>query len=179
MRKVLLLPGWMTSIKLYEKYNDFNICFGELNEEDFNADYVIGVSLGAMVALRDIKKIKGKVILINPPLPKKNFFVWFVHWIKYIKNEGLFLERQKFTTNPIKYIWELFKCIKLLSIDFCKTLDNVSLDKVTVIRGKSDIFFCDEESVKFLRSKDIRVVEFEGGHNLSPEMEKTMNSLTL
>lgn len=178
MKKVLLLPGWMTSIRLYKQYEDFYIRFGGLNETDIDADYVIGVSLGAIVALRDIEKIKGKVILINPPVPKKSFFTWFVRWLRYISSEGLFLERQKFTMNPIKYISELIKCIKLLSIDFSRTLD-IYRDKITVIRAKGDKFFCDGESVKFLKSKNINVVEFDGGHNLSQEMEETMDSLTV
>src|SRR3989338_9439223 len=157
MKKVLLLAGWMMSIKLYEQYTDLGILFGELDQEGFEVDYVIGFSLGAIVALRDIKKIKGKIILVNPPLPKKNFFVWFVRWIRYIKYEGLFLERQKFTINPFKYIWELLKCIKLLGIDFSDTLENIPKDKITVLRGKGDRFFCDDEAVEFLRSKGIHV----------------------
>ncbi len=177
MKKVLLLPGWVTSIKLFQVYKDFYIRFGKLNETDLNADYLIGVSLGAMIALRDVDKIKGRIILINPPLPKKNFFIWFVRWLKYLKAEGLFWKRQKFTTDPIKYILELVKCINLLSIDFSITLDNLVKDKIVVIRGKQDKFFCDDEAVEFLHSKNIKIVEFDGGHNLSLKMEETMINL--
>jgi hypothetical protein len=180
MKKVLLLPGWMNFIKLYKTdRSDFTICFGKLDEQSNSADYVIGVSLRAIVALRDINQIKGKVILINPPLPKRNFFVWFVRWLKYVANEGVFLERQSFTLNPIKYSLELIKCIKLLNIDFSKTLDAIPKEKLLVIRGKDDRFFCDERAVKFLRAKNIRLVEYNGGHNLSEELERTMDSLTV
>ncbi len=177
MKKILLLPGWMTWIKLYKQYDNFYVRFGKLNNEDFNANYVIGVSLGAMIALRDSKKIEGKIILINPPVPKKNFFIWFLRWTQYLRKEGLFWERQRFTTNPIKYTAELFRCIKLLSFDFSNTLDNISKEKIVVIRGKYDTFFCDDEAVKYLRAKNIKVVEYEGGHNLSEKMEDTMDSL--
>lgn len=177
MKKVLLLPGWMTSIKLYKQYTDLYICLGKLGKESLSAQYVIGVSLGALVVLRDIKNIKGKVILINPPVPKRSFVAWFSRWLKYMRAEGLFFERQSFTVNPIKFVLELANCIKLLNIDFSSTLDNVPKDKITVIRGKDDVFFCDSEAVNFLHSKNIHVMEFEGGHNLCKEMEETMNNL--
>ena len=167
----------MTSIKLYRQYNDMNICFGRLDNESLSADYVIGVSLGAMAALKDIKNIKGKVILVNPPLPKKNFFTWIRRWLRYVKIEGLFLKRQKFTVNPVKFFVELVNCIRLMSLDFSPTFENVPKDKIIVVKGKDDTFFCDDEAVKFLRSKNVKVVEFEGGHNLSPKMEETMNNL--
>jgi len=180
MKKVLVLPGWMTGVKLYKNnIEDFYVCLGKLDEKSLSADYIVGNSLGALVVLQDISKTKGKVILVNPPLPKRNFFVWLARWLKYVKNDGLFLERQKFTINPIKFILELIHCIRLLNIDFSKTLDNISENKITVVRAKNDIYFCDEEAVKFLHSKNIRIVEFDSGHNLSQEMEDTINSLTV
>ena len=176
MKKILLLPGWMTYIKLYKKHDNFRICFGKMDKESFSADYVVGVSLGTLVVLRDIRKIKGKIILINPPLPHKSFFVWFKHWLRFVKDEGLFWERQKFTLNPVKFLTELARCIKLLNIDFSNTLDTFR-DKITVLRGKEDVFFCNDEAVRFLLSKNIKVVEYDGGHNLSKIMEETLNSL--
>ena len=134
--------------------------------------------LGALVALRNIERIKGKIILVNPPLPRRNFFIWFVQYVKYLTHEGLFLERQKFTINPVKFIIELVHCSKLLDIDFSNVLD-LYKDKITVIRGKNDRFFCDNKAVDFLRLKNIKLVEFNGGHNLSVEMERTMTSLTI
>ena len=179
MKKILVLPGWMTGIKFYEdKDYGFDVCLGELGKSSDLTDYVVGVSLGALVVLRDIDQIKGKIILINPPLPKRNFFVWFGLYLKYLKNEGLFLERQKFTINPVKFILELGRCIKLLDMDFSKALI-LSGDKITVIRGRKDRFFCDDKAVAFLNSKNIKVVEFNGGHNLSLEMEKTMVGLMI
>ena len=141
------------------------------------ANYVIGVSLGALIALRDIENIKGKIILINPPVPKRSIMIWFVQWVKFVVSDGLFLERQKFTVNPIRYISGIIDYIKLLSVDFSKTLDNISQDKITVIRGKNDTFFCDEFSVSFLHSKNIKVIEVESGHNWNEEIEKTLDNL--
>jgi len=62
MKKVLLLPWWMTSVKLYKNNIDnFDVCIGKLNEKALSVKYVIGISLGALVALKEIKNIKGKV----------------------------------------------------------------------------------------------------------------------
>src|SRR6266496_1585003 len=104
MKKVLLLPGWMTSVRLYKNsISDFTVHIGKLNKESVSADYVIGVSLGALVVLRDIKKIRGKVILVNPPVQRKSFATWVLRWLMYVKSEGLFLKRQTFTLNPITF----------------------------------------------------------------------------
>lgn len=178
MKNVLLLPVWMTSLKLYKNNNsDYNICLGKLDQEAFSAKYVIGFSLGALVALRDIKNIQDKIILINPLVPKRGVTSWLVQWVKFVTSEGLFLERQNFTSNPIRYIFGLKECIELINIDFSKTLNNVFEDKVTVIRGKRDVFYCDEFAVSFLHSKNINVIEVDAGHNWNEEIEKTLNNL--
>lgn len=178
MKNVLLLPGWMTSLKLYSgNASDFTICLGKLNEKALFAEHVVGFSLGALIALRDIKNIRGRIILINPLVPKRNITVWFIRWVNFVMHEGLFLEIQKFTVNPMRYVSEFVNCVKLLNIDFSRTLDNISQDKVTVIRGKNDKFFCDDLAVNFLRSKNIEVVEVNAGHNWSEEIEKTLNNL--
>ena len=129
MKKVLLLPGWMTALRLYKNdVDDFDVYFGGLDEKSFSADYVVGLSLGAIIALYNIEKIKGKVILVNPPLPKRSLFRWLIKWVKYMVEEGLFLKRQKLTINPIRYTKALITCIKLLSVDFSNILDNVPKD---------------------------------------------------
>lgn len=176
MKKVLLLPGWMTALKLYKNYsNDFSISFGKLSKEDLSADYVIGLSLGALVALTYADDIKGKMILINPPVPKRNFSTWFTHLLKYIKTEGLFLQRQHFTNNPIKFISEFSKCVGLLRKDFSNVLYLYN-EKIFVIRSKEDAFFCDQLAFNFLDSKDVKIAEIDGGHNWNEKMEDAMNS---
>lgn len=167
----------MTSLKLYRDDSDFYLRTGKLDEKSLSANYVIGLSLGALVSLRCIENIKGNIILINPLVPKRNIVVWFIRWVKYVMHEGFFLEIQKFTVNPMRYLSELVNCVKLLNIDFSKTLGDVPKDKITVIRGKNDKFFCDDLAVNFLRSKNIEVVEVNAGHNWNEEIEKTLNNL--
>ncbi|MCX6765437.1 MAG: hypothetical protein NT136_00480 [Candidatus Moranbacteria bacterium] len=177
LKKILLLSGWMTDLKLYRKYDDLTIQVSKLSSESEKIDYIIGLSLGALIALREWNK-SGKLILINPPLPKRNIFVWLGKWIKFILSEGLFLERQKFTKNPFRFITEIIKCVKLLSVDFSKVLDNIPEDKLVVIKGKNDNYFCDQKAVEFMRSKNITVIEVENaGHNWCEEIEKTVNKL--
>ncbi len=177
MRNVLVLPGWMTSLTLYENANDFEVCIGRLSEKSFAADHVIGISLGALVVLREAPHLQGRVILINPPLPKRNIFAWFFRWMNYVLHEGLFFQRQKFTTNPFLFCRELVGYIQLLTVDFSGNLDSLSAGKIVVIRGKNDRFFCDNETSDFLRSKNIELIEVDGGHNWCEAIEKAMSGL--
>src|SRR3989344_769291 len=137
MKKILLLPGWMRDLKLYGTESDFDIRIGKLDEEAVRADYVIGKSLSALVVLQNINRIKGRVILVNPPLPKRNILTWFIHWMRFVATEGLFFERQKFTRNPIRFISTFMGCIKILGIDFSETLERIPKERITVIRGKN------------------------------------------
>lgn len=179
MKKVLVLPGWMTSLKLYKNnINDFDMSFGKLSQETQQADYVIGVSVGSLVVLKEINHLKGKIILINPPLPKRNIFIWFLQWVKYIIG-GLFVQRQKFTLNPIRWLVEIIRCTKLLGTDFSYELTAFSKDRLIIIRSKSDNYFCDQSAVNFLRSKNIKVVEIEGGHNWNQNTEEEMIKLAV
>ncbi|HRZ34036.1 MAG TPA: alpha/beta hydrolase [Candidatus Moranbacteria bacterium] len=172
--KILLLPGWMTGLKLYGKYDNLSMQFGKI-DTDAEDVCIIGLSLGALVALRDWNG-KGKLILVNPPLPKRNVLIWLIRWSKFILSEGLFLERQKFTKNPFKYIIEIVRCVKLLLVDFSKRLDEIPKENLTMFRGRNDDFFCDDEAVQFMRSKGFQVIEIENcGHNWSENIEKALN----
>lgn len=172
-KKILVLPGWMTELKLFEPDADLDVQFGRLNSKD-NDLCIIGLSLGALAALRDWEG-QGKLILASPPMPRKSLAHWFARWVKYIRTEGLFLERQKFTTNPFEYIIETVRCANLLRIDFSEKLDSLPKDRLVMVRAENDHFFCDEESVQFMRSKGIEVIEAENcGHNWSPEIERLL-----
>ena len=163
----------MTALKLYKGDYNLDIKVGDLDENATHADYVMGLSLGALVVLQNTSRINGKIILINPALPKRNILIWFIHWVKFITTDGLFFERQKFTKNPIKFIATLFGCIKLLNMNYSKQLASIK-DRLTIIRGKNDKYFCDDKAVEFINSKGIKLIEVEGGHNWSEEVEKAL-----
>lgn len=172
-KRILLLPGWMTGLRLYGKRENFSIQIGKREAENKD-DEIVGLSLGALVALRDCNH-NNKLILVNPPLPRRNIFIWLIRWCRYILAEGLFLERQKFIKNPFRYALEVIKCIKILRIDFSEKLDNIPKNNLVVIRGKSDNFFCDEDAVRFIQSKGFRVIEIENcGHNWCEQIENVI-----
>jgi|GEM_PF-2258778 len=179
MKRVLVAPGWITKVRLFKKHADLDIYYGRLDAEPSSADYVIGVSLGALVVLRNIEKVTGKVVLVNPPLPRRSLFVWLLRCIRHISNEGLLPERQTFVLNPARFLLELMKAISLLRTDFSKTLDAIPKDRIVVARGNKDIFYCDDKAVAFFRSKNIPVVEYEGGHNICEKLEDTIDGLTM
>lgn len=172
MKKVLVLPGWMTGLRLYKDGGDFEVNIGKLEEKNYSADFVVGLSLGALIALQDVERVKGKLILINPPLPKRSRAVWLLRWVKYMITEGFFLRRQKLTINPVKYIRAIIQCTQILNCDFSETLNRIPKDKVVVVRGNNDTSFCDEGAADYLRSKNIRVMEVPGAHNWNEEIEK-------
>lgn len=164
-KKILVLPGWMNYIKLANQNSYAGVWKGKINKNT-EADYIIGLSLGALVVLRDLNPNWKKIILVGPLLPKRSLPIWFYNWIKYILAEGLSLKNQVFNKNPLKFVVELFRCVRFLRIDFSKILDNIPSDKIVMVRGKNDEFFCDNKAVEFMRSRNIQVIEIEGvGHN--------------
>lgn len=168
----------MLTLKLYKgEIGDFVVDIGKLSEESKSADYVVGFSIGALAALTSINDVKGKIILVSPPLPKRSMWRWLVQWIKYATLEGLFLERHKLSINPFKYIFGLIATKKLFNIDYTEILENSPPGKVMAIRGKEDRFFCDQLAADFLHSLHIKVIEVEGGHHWSEEGERAINSL--
>jgi hypothetical protein len=169
--KILLLPGWMTGLELYDKSENLSVQSGTLDASDNDA-YIIGLSLGALSALRDWDG-KGKLILVNPPLPRRNIFHWFFNWVKYIFTEGLFFERQKYSLNPFRYALEIVRCVKLLRLDFSKKLESIPREKLVMLRGKNDRFICNDEAVQFMRAKGFLVIELENcGHNWCEALER-------
>ena len=164
-------------LKLYGNADDFDICIGKIDEGSLAADCIVGISLGALVVLREVPRIRGKIILINPPLPRRSVFTWFFRWINYVLHEGLFLQRQRFTKNPLLFFRELIRCKKLFATDFSKTFDFIPAGKARVIRGKNDRFFCDAQAADFLRSKHVEIIEVDGGHNWCRATEMLLRSL--
>ena len=80
MKKVLVLPYWMKGLSFYKPHPEITTRIGELQQDDFNADCVIGFSMGALIVLQSSFKITGQIILINPLLPKQNLLIWFYRW---------------------------------------------------------------------------------------------------
>ena len=167
---MLILPKWLVSIKLYDESWAFDVQSGSVPEHVGQDDCLVGFSLGALTILDASDRVKGRIILVNPPLPKRNLFVWLMHWYRFFMREGLSSTRQKFTKNPFRFIVALVDCARLLSKDFSPALKALK-ERVVVVRGKGDDYFCDDVAVDFLKELGVRVVEVDAGHNWSEEAE--------
>jgi hypothetical protein len=174
MKRILVLPGWMTELQFYNPANNFQLQFGKIDLPIEDDDVVIGISLGALVVLRESSRIPGKIILINPPLPRRNIFVWLYRLMQMMAHETPFNGRQKFTHNPFRFLIEIVRCVALLSANFDATLTALPKERLTVIRGKQDRFFADELTVRYLRVKGVTVIETESGHNWSEAIEASL-----
>lgn len=174
MKKILVLPGWMSSLELYDEGSGLQLQFGKIDLPISADDIVVGMSLGALIVLRESSRIPGRIILVNPPLPKRNIFHWFTALLRMIAAETPFNNRQKFTRNPFRYAFEVARCIKLLMTDFDAALDAIPKDHLTVIRGRKDSFFADQKTTAYLRKKNVEVIEVDGGHNWSEAIEQSL-----
>lgn len=174
MKKILVLPGWMRALQFYNPENDFQLQFGKIDLPVENGDVVIGMSLGALIVLRESSRISGKVVLVNPPLPKRSIFHWVISLVRMIVLESPFNNRQKFIRNPLRFAAEIVNCIKLLTTDFDAIISQIPKNRLTVIRGNGDTFFADEKAVAYLHSKNVNLIEVESGHNWSEAIESNL-----
>jgi len=176
MRKILVYPGWFESLRTY-RTNDLVFRSGAIEESDFGADHIIGMSLGALIVLKNATRVSGRIVLINPPVPRRGLLVWAVQWMKFMRHEGLMCNRQKFTANPMKFLRFASEALKLLTTDFSDVLESLPPSKALVIRGRHDSFFCDDQAVNFLKSKNIEILEVDSGHNWSEQIEEALSRL--
>jgi hypothetical protein len=92
MNNILLLPGWMRDLELYDP-SKLKVKIGKLDQDSASAEFLIGSSLSTLVISRDINQVREQIILINPPLPKRSVFEWVVvSWFKLVTKEGLFFK---------------------------------------------------------------------------------------
>lgn len=165
----------MSTIKCYHTdIHDFTVSSGEVKKDSYEDDYVVGVSLGSLAILESASYLKGKIVLINPPILHRSLTLWLSRWSVYIFG-GLFVERQIFILNPYAWVHALRRAYVLLTTDFSSTIDALPKDRVVVIRSKQDTFFCDKTAVAYLRSHGVHVIEIEGGHNWNIYTEDEMN----
>jgi hypothetical protein len=178
-QNIVLVPGWIKRFSLFRTDINFTVCRGKLPANDNHINCIIGYSLGALIALRDWKLEKiSKLILINPPLPKRNVFIWLYRWTKYSAKEGLAQNIHHFTFNPIRLILEIITGAKLLMKNYSEIIKNIPKNNLFVIKGEKDEFFCDNRAVNFLKSLDKDVIEIKSvGHNWHIEIENTIKNL--
>ena len=175
-KRILIIPGAFQFVKNYGNYEGVDIWLKSNFKEKIPAsDYVIAHSAGAIFALTLFSHFqRRKFILINPPIKKRNTFVFFVRWIKFLVLEGIKMEKVVPITN---WIYGLKKLSKLLKVDTLEIIKKIPRDNVMIIRGEKDNFFCDQESVKIIKSNNIAVIEVEAGHDWNEKIAGVVNEL--
>jgi hypothetical protein len=166
-KKIFLIPGWMDVVSRYGYASGLDIWLsGTFPKMKKHESCVVGHSLGANFVLVhcDAEKCE-KIILVNPLLLKRSKLGWFVRWFKntVFERDGFSLKRAE---TLMYFFSNLRKAFELLRDDFGRILDDIPADKIIIIRGKEDLFYCDEETAEFVKQKGIRLIEIEGiGHN--------------
>lgn len=175
--KKLLFPGWMSQVKNYQFGDGVEIWKERINvDAHFEAEYLVGHSLGANFVLLNWRANKNaKIILVCPLIFKKSIFSWFFCWLYYVISEGLVIPISDFKSN--KLFFGLNKGLKLIRNDFSKIILEIPKENLLVIRGKNDNYFCDKTAAEFLKKENIRLIEIENcGHNWNEKMKESVLS---
>lgn len=174
MIKTIIIPGGFQYVKNYG-YLGLDIWLGGEYAKPPQADYFVGHSIGASLALTFFENnSNSKFILINPLVRKRNILSLFYRWIKFYIFEGI--EWKKIV--PAKYWLIGFGIIiKLLKIDVLGNIEKMPKDNLIIIRGKRDYFFCDEESVELIKKNDINLVEVDAGHDWNENIAKAVKNI--
>ncbi|HCP08269.1 MAG TPA: hypothetical protein DIT25_00490 [Candidatus Moranbacteria bacterium] len=171
--KIIFIPGWMKSVAFYGNYAGPDIWQSREKKQDVSvASCIIAHSAGCNYLLaQDEFARAGKIILINPLLPKRNSFVWMCRWLRYALSGAMTYDRM----NPLwNFPYAFYKFFKVNDVDPLEMIEKIGKDKITVVRGIQDHFFCDNYSVKMLQEKNINLVEVE---NLGHEWDEKYDDL--
>lgn len=179
-KKIIFIPGWPYKFHPRDGFPEgLNIWEENINPETrLEADYVVAYSLGSIFALLNWEKNKNtKLILINPPLPKRSLWQWLFRWLKFITKEKIpILNQFSFITNKPFYAFK--KAFNFFRINPFVIIDQIPKDKLTIIRGENDHFFCDDSAVKILNIKGIKLIEINNlGHNWQNQILDYINKI--
>jgi hypothetical protein len=180
MRKedILFIPGWMEEGKFYGYPNSLDIWTKknlDLNCK-FNEDLIVAHSAGSLVALVNWKNNKdSKLILFGPMIPKRHPIEWLYRWIKFILKEGPPPAVKKLSF--IKNLPLGFRILmKLQKIDSLELIKKIPKDKLIIVRGSKDHYFCDEKISNSLKEEGFNVVEIKNiGHNWKKEVDNFLS----
>jgi len=143
-----------------------------------DCDIIIAHSLGCHFTLFNWENVKDKkIVFVNPLVSNRNVFSWFWQWVKFRMGERQSVER-RYIKNPAKVARGIFYYFKFLMPDVFSRLDNTSSQNIVVIRGKNDIYFCDEDSCQVLREKNISIIELdEVGHLWNSKIDEEIRRI--
>ncbi|MFA5936880.1 MAG: hypothetical protein WC822_03310 [Candidatus Paceibacterota bacterium] len=174
MQKVLIFPGAFQWVKNYGSYDGVDIWLKEKSGQEIPmADYLIGHSLGASFILSHYNSNSNcKFILINPLIKKRSTINSLLCWLKFLNLEGIRSEKKVPKEN---WLFGFIQAFKLLKVDILGAIQKIPKENVIIIRGKNDVFFCDEESVKIIKNNNITLIEVESGHDWNEKIAEAVN----
>jgi len=177
-KEILFIPGWMDKGEFHGYPNSLNIWTEKINLDfKFKENIIIGHSVGASLALLNWEKNKNsKLILFGPLIPRRNLLTWFHKWIRFILYEG--------TPMPIRRIKLLRHLIlgtvvlvKMLKVDSLKIIRKIPKDKLIIVKGTDDKYFCDEKIANQLKKEGFDIIEVKRmGHNWGEKIEEFLDN---
>ncbi|HEY5587864.1 MAG TPA: hypothetical protein VIK86_02795 [Candidatus Paceibacterota bacterium] len=172
--QIILFPGFSQSKTLYGNYSYLNIWEEKYIKYDLsNAKYLIGHSMGSLACLMNWKENPNTtVILFNPLIPKRNNLNILFRFTKMILTSSGTIRAIKGRTD-IKYIpIAIRNALIFLKVDAIEIIKQIPKDKLIIIRGENDNYFCDLESALVLKNFDITSFELKNvGHYWTSEVD--------
>lgn len=179
-KKIILIPGWMNTRGMYgEKYDVLEIWKDRISpEKKIEADFVVAHSLGCNWGILNWEKHKNtKLILVNPILPKRKLREWFLRWKKF-KREEASPKSKEVVKGMKRKIFGAKMCYQLLKKDFDDALGMIPRKNIHVFCGEKDVFYCDEEFKKYVRSKNMNLIEVKNvGHDWGEEFDREIEKI--
>lgn len=170
--KILFIPGWLDGGELHGFTNSLDIWNKDIDiKKNFEVDFVIAHSVGALVALSNWKIYKNfKIILINPVFLKRNISK---RWLKSMISESTHYSFKRMIIF-LSTIPAFIKAIKLFKVPVISILNTIPPDGLIIIYGENDKYLCDRELVNSLKDR-FRTIGVKGaGHNYNIDMENAI-----
>lgn len=163
--KFLYIPGWLDKGGFNGYENELSIWSGKMNLDGIKENVVVGHSAGALAALAAWQKNPDlSLILIGPLVPKRNPIVWIFKWLAFIFTEGTPMPMRRIKL-LVYLIPATIKLAILMRLDPMRIIKEIPKDKLLIIRGCDDVYFCDKVAIDDLKKEGVNVIEVEGmGH---------------
>ena len=173
--KILIFPGGFQAVKNYGNYEGVDIWLKSYSKEVPSADYYIGHSGGASFILSHHSSISnGRFILVNPLIRKRGILSLLWNWVRFFFVEGI--KREKIV--PISnWFYGLRLVSKLLKVDVFSIVQKIPRENLVIIRGKNDVWFCDEKSSEMIKKSGIKLIEVDAGHDWNKKIAETVKNL--
>ncbi len=169
---ILVVPG---TIQLAKNYGYKGLDIWIRNESIIpEAQVFIGHSLGASFILNSEVSVRKKLILINPLVKRRPFWLHVFNWLRFLFGEGFDTKKAV----PIKY-WPhtLKQVLRLLPVNVLEQMKKVPAENIVVLKGKDDQYFCDAENAAILTAHHFRVIEVDAGHDWNENMARAVATI--